>query len=74
MQKPKTLEEAVDKLVAVRLEEVRQGLTESYAVKAATLAARVGQLEQQAAAAAAAEQTRSVTSAKGSRVASAART
>lgn len=76
LQKPKTLEEAVDKLVAVKLEEVRQGLAETYAAKAATLAARVGQLEQQAAAAAAlhaAEQTRNVGSAKGSRVCSAAR-
>eukprot|EP00878_Enallax_costatus_P008179 GHUV01008552.1.p1 GENE.GHUV01008552.1~~GHUV01008552.1.p1 ORF type:complete len:317 (+),score=105.68 GHUV01008552.1:230-1180(+) len=76
-RKPKTLEEAVDKLVALRLEDVRQGLSEGYAVKAAALAARVGQLEQQAASAAtahAAEQAKNATSGKGSRAGSAART
>jgi hypothetical protein len=58
LQKPKTLDEAVDKLVSLKLEDVRQGLTAEYAAKASALAARLehlGQrLQQQAAQAAAA--------------------
>jgi hypothetical protein len=88
LQKPKTLDEAVDKLVAVRLEEVRQGLAEQYAAKVALLAAKIGQLEgalqqqqqqQQAAAAQASRQSPAtsnagaVSSAKSSRAASAVR-
>lgn len=86
LQKPKTLDEAVDKLVAVKLDELRQGLAADYAAKATALSGRIGQLEQQqqraqqaAAAAATASQSNShsgarVASAKaapGSRVASA---
>jgi hypothetical protein len=44
-QKPKTLDEAVDLLVAQRLEEVRQGLAAEYAARGAALATRVAQLE-----------------------------
>jgi BMFP domain-containing protein YqiC len=47
LQKPQTLVEAVDKLVALRLEDVQQTLAAGYATKAAALVARVGQLEQQ---------------------------
>jgi BMFP domain-containing protein YqiC len=47
LQKPQTLVEAVDKLVALRLEDVQQTLAAGYAAKAAALVARVGQLEQQ---------------------------
>jgi hypothetical protein len=47
LQKPKTLDEAVDKLVALKLEDVRTGLTADYAAKAAALAARIEHLQQQ---------------------------
>jgi Ethanolamine utilization protein EutJ (predicted chaperonin) len=46
LQKPKTLDEAVDKLVSLKLEDVRQGLTAEYAAKATALAARLEHLEQ----------------------------
>ncbi|KAF8070993.1 hypothetical protein HT031_001074 [Scenedesmus sp. PABB004] len=54
-RKPQSLGEAVDKLVALRLEEVRGALSADYAQRAAALAARVGQLEAAAATAAAAQ-------------------
>lgn len=47
LQKPKTLHEAVEKLVALKLEDVRQGLTADYAAKASALAARIEHLQQQ---------------------------
>ncbi len=47
LQKPKTLDEAVDKLVALKLEDVRQGLQADYASKAAALSARIEHLQQQ---------------------------
>jgi len=57
LQKPKTLEEAVDKLVALRLEAEREMLTQRYATQEEALQARVAQLEAAAAAAAAAAAT-----------------
>ena len=52
VQKPKTLDEAVDKLVALKLEDVRQSMASDYAAKAAALSARITHMEQQQAAAA----------------------
>lgn len=49
-QKPKTLGEAVDKLVALRLEEVRASMAAEQQQRAAQLAARIGALEAQLAA------------------------
>lgn len=54
LQKPKTLAEAVEQLMAVRLEEERSSLAAQWAAKADALAARIAQLE--AAATAAAQQ------------------
>jgi hypothetical protein len=47
LRKPQTLVEAVDKLVALRLEDIQQTLSAGYAAKAAALLSRVGQLAQQ---------------------------
>jgi hypothetical protein len=52
VQKPRTLEEAVDRLVALRMEEERCRLSEAFAAKQAPLLARIAQLEAEAAAAA----------------------
>ncbi|WIA31793.1 hypothetical protein OEZ86_002663 [Tetradesmus obliquus] len=46
-RKPQTLVEAVDKLVALRLEDIQQTLSAGYAAKAAALMSRVAQMEQQ---------------------------
>ena len=44
-QKPRTLEEAVDKLVALQLEDARVALTAEYTAKEAALLARLAGLE-----------------------------
>lgn len=49
-QRPKTLEEAVEQLVAVCLEEERKQLDAMYAAKEQTLLTRMAQLEAHAAA------------------------
>lgn len=64
----------MDKLVALRLEDVRLATAADHAAKAAALSARVGHLEQQLQQAAALQQqlqTSSGAASKGSRVASA---
>jgi hypothetical protein len=74
-QKPKSLDEAVDKLVALKLEDTRLALAANYAAKATALSARISHMEQQlvqqVAAAAAAPQASSHGGSKGSRVTSA---
>jgi hypothetical protein len=52
LQKPKTLEETIDKLVDVRIQEEAAALEAAFAAKLAPLLARIAQLEAEAAAAA----------------------